>query len=126
MLLHGGYGDSRDWTAPARLARRRIRRHRLGRPRLRRIRRPAPDWTLADYADAVADLVAALGLPSVHLCGLSFGGGLALAVYQRHPESVRSLLLVSAYAGWKGSLSAEEVAARLERIRAEVAEPPST
>jgi pimeloyl-ACP methyl ester carboxylesterase len=65
---------------------------------------PLATMTMADYAEAVADLVGALGLGRPHLCGLSFGGGLALAVYQRNPDLARSLVLASAYAGWKGSL----------------------
>jgi pimeloyl-ACP methyl ester carboxylesterase len=36
---------------------------------------------------------------------------------------VRSLVLVSAYAGWRGSLPAEEVAARVARMRAELDHP---
>ena len=78
------------------------------------------DW----YADAVADLVTGLALGRVHLAGLSFGGGLALATAVRHPGLVRSLVLVGAYAGWAGSLSADEVAARLARVRDEMDRPP--
>jgi pimeloyl-ACP methyl ester carboxylesterase len=39
--------------------------------------------------------------------GLSFGSGLALELFRRHPALPRSLLLVSAYAGWAGSLGRE-------------------
>ena len=78
------------------------------------------DW----YADAVAGLVTGLALGRAHLAGLSFGGGLALAVAQRHPGLVRSLVLVGAYAGWAGSLSPDEVAARLARLRDEMGRPP--
>jgi pimeloyl-ACP methyl ester carboxylesterase len=46
--------------------------------------------------------------------GLSWGGGLALERYRRHPEIVCSLILASAYAGWAGSLSAEVVDQRLQ------------
>lgn len=74
---------------------------------------PPPDWSLADFADCVAALVAELGVAPVHLLGLSFGGALALEVWGRHPAIVRSLLLVSAYAGWVGSLGPEEAAARV-------------
>ncbi|MGY1786006.1 alpha/beta fold hydrolase [Geodermatophilus sp. SYSU D00698] len=38
---------------------------------------------------------------------------------------VRSLVLASAYAGWKGSLPPEEVEARLRRVRAELDRPPA-
>ncbi len=86
VLLHGGWSDGRAW-----------------RPQLEGLSdafdviawdtpgcggsdlltgRPTP----ADYADAVADLIVTLEVDRAHLCGLSFGGGLAAAVYQRHPE----------------------------------------
>jgi pimeloyl-ACP methyl ester carboxylesterase len=80
---------------------------------------------MADYADAVADLITALDLRRVHLCELSFGGAVALAVYRRHPQLVRSLVLASAYAGWKGSLPPAEVEARLARARGELDVPPA-
>lgn len=125
VLLHGGWSDGRAW-----------------RPQLAGlgggfdvIAWDAPGCggsddhsgqvALADYADAVADLIGALGLERAHLCGLSFGGGLAIAVYQRHPQLVRSLVLAGAYAGWKGSLPPDEVEARLRRVRAEVDRPPA-
>lgn len=42
-------------------------------------------------------------------------GGLALALYRRHPHIPGRLILASAYASWVGSLSADEVEARLQR-----------
>ena len=81
--------------------------------------------TLADYADAVAGLLAALRVDRAHLCGLSFGAGLAIAVYDRHPHLVRAMVLAGAYAGWKGSLPPEEVEARLSRVQREVGRPPA-
>ena len=62
-------------------------------------------YRLADYADAVAGLIEALGLDRSHLLGLSFGGGLAIEVCHRHPDLLRSLVLASAYAGWAGSVA---------------------
>jgi pimeloyl-ACP methyl ester carboxylesterase len=52
---------------------------------------PPSETGMADYADADADLITALDLPRVHLCGLSFGSGLALAVYRRDTHLVRYL-----------------------------------
>jgi pimeloyl-ACP methyl ester carboxylesterase len=74
---------------------------------------PPESFTLADYADCLAGFVKALDLDRPHVCGLSFGGGLALELYRRHPQVVRSLVLVSAYAGWTGSLPSEVVEFRL-------------
>jgi pimeloyl-ACP methyl ester carboxylesterase len=48
------------------------------------------------FADSVADLVAALGLGRVHVCGHGMGGGVALALAARHPALVHKLVLVDA------------------------------
>jgi pimeloyl-ACP methyl ester carboxylesterase len=44
---------------------------------------------------------------------LSFGGTLVLAAFQRHRALASSLTLVSAYAGWLGSLGRDEADQRL-------------
>jgi pimeloyl-ACP methyl ester carboxylesterase len=85
---------------------------------------PPGDFRLPDYADAVAGLVGALGVERPHLVGLSFGAGLAIAVYDRHPNLARSLVLASAYAGWAGSLPRDVVAERLRRTLADAERPP--
>ena len=74
---------------------------------------PPESFGLADYADCLAAFVGALSLGRAHVAGLSFGGGLALELYHRHPEIPRSLVLASAYAGWAGSLPDEVVELRL-------------
>ncbi|HJP66567.1 MAG TPA: alpha/beta hydrolase, partial [Actinomycetota bacterium] len=48
----------------------------------------------------------------------SWGSSVALELYGRHPNVPRSLILASAYAGWAGSLSPGEVAARLNGVLA--------
>jgi pimeloyl-ACP methyl ester carboxylesterase len=50
------------------------------------------------------------------VCGLSFGGGLAIALYEIAPSLPGSLILASAYAGWSGSLAPDEVQQRLEGL----------
>jgi pimeloyl-ACP methyl ester carboxylesterase len=77
-----------------------------------------PDgFALADYADCLAGLIdQAVGRPA-HVVGLSWGSTVALELYRRHPDRVASLVLTGGYAGWKGSLPPEEVAARVEGVR---------
>jgi pimeloyl-ACP methyl ester carboxylesterase len=125
LLLHGGWSDSREWW---------LQFHGLSHaydviawdaPGCGGSSDPPDDFSLDDYADAVADLVGALDLAPVPVLGMSFGGGLAIAVAHRHPEIVRSLVLVSAYAGWAGSLPADVVAERVSRVLAEADRPPA-
>jgi pimeloyl-ACP methyl ester carboxylesterase len=125
VLLHGGWSDSRAWGPQMTGLADSVEMIAWDAPGCGASDDPPERVALADYADAVAGLIAALQLPAVHLCGLSFGGGLAIAVYQRHPRLVRSLILVGAYAGWKGSLPPAEVEARLLRVRAEADLPPA-
>jgi pimeloyl-ACP methyl ester carboxylesterase len=76
---------------------------------------PPETFDLADFADCLSAFIDALGLGRPHVVGLSFGGGLALELYRRHPTVPMSLVLVSAYAGWAGSLPAETVELRLQQ-----------
>ena len=75
------------------------------------------DFGLADYADCLAALIEALALGPAHVAGLSWGGTVALELYRRHPGLVATLILVDTYAGWKGSLPADEVRARVAHTR---------
>jgi pimeloyl-ACP methyl ester carboxylesterase len=70
---------------------------------------PPETLRLSDWADCLAAFIEALGLGRSHVGGLSWGGGLAMEFYRRHPGGVRTLVLASAYAGWAGSLSADVV-----------------
>jgi len=68
---------------------------------------PSEDYGLDGYADCLAAFIEALGLERPHVLGLSFGSGLVLELFRRHPKLPRSLVLASAYAGWLGSLGRE-------------------
>jgi pimeloyl-ACP methyl ester carboxylesterase len=72
---------------------------------------------LADYAHCLAAVVDALALGPAHVAGLSWGGTVVQELYRHHPERMATLILADSYAGWKGSLPAEEVQARLEGVR---------
>ena len=125
LLLHGGWSDGRAWRPQLEGLADGFDVIAWDAPGCGGSEDPPDRMALTDYADAVADLIAALGIGRPHLGGLSFGGGLAIAVYQRHPQLVRSLVLAGAYAGWKGSLPPEELEARLRRVRAEADRPPA-
>lgn len=85
---------------------------------------PPETFRLPHYADCLTGFIQALGLGRPHVCGLSFGGGLALELYRRHPTVPSTLLLASAYAGWAGSLPAEVVEQRLRQFVREADLPP--
>lgn len=84
-----------------------------------------PDgFTLAAFADGLAALLEALELGPSHIVGQSWGGTVVLELYRRHPELAATLILIDTYAGWKGSLPADEVRARVEGVRKMLGAPP--
>ncbi|HEX6421989.1 MAG TPA: alpha/beta fold hydrolase [Acidimicrobiales bacterium] len=85
---------------------------------------PPDDFAMADYADCLAAFIDRLGLGRPHVAGLSFGGALAIGLHRRHPEVPRSLALVSAYAGWVGSLPADVAEQRLRQALVLADQPP--
>ena len=125
VLLHGGVSDSRDWRRQVPAFAREFDVIAWDAPGCGQSSDPPEDtFRLADYADCLAGLVTLLGLERPHVLGLSFGSGLALELYNRHPEIPRTLILASAYAGWAGSLPSEEVQARLHGVLRDAARPP--
>ncbi|MFJ8111491.1 alpha/beta fold hydrolase [Streptomyces sp. NPDC096132] len=80
-------------------------------------------FRLADFAHCLAAVIEELALGPAQVAGLSWGGTVVLELYRHHPELVRTLILADTYAGWKGSLPPEEVAARVEGTRRMLAVP---
>lgn len=74
-------------------------------------------FELADYAHCLASVIEAVAGGPAHVAGLSWGGTVGLELYRHHPELVTTLILADTYAGWKGSLPAEEVRARVASVR---------
>jgi len=124
LLVHGGLGDSRDWRRQLEGLADGFTVVAWDAPGCGGSDDPPERFRLPEYADCLAGFVAALGLERPHVLGLSFGGGLALELYRRHPRLPRSLVLASAYAGWAGSLPPEEVHARVARVERELELPP--
>ncbi len=56
---------------------------------------PAGPYTMRQHADDLAALLEALGIPQVHLAGISYGGEIAQQVALHHPQKVQSLFLSS-------------------------------
>jgi pimeloyl-ACP methyl ester carboxylesterase len=79
---------------------------------------------LAEIAECLAALIEALELGPAHIAGLSWGGTVVLELYHRHPGLVATLIMIDTYAGWKGSLPADEVRERVAGTHQMLAAPP--
>jgi pimeloyl-ACP methyl ester carboxylesterase len=117
VLVHGAAVDSRMWQPQMAALADAFTVVAWDEPGAGRSSEVPADFTLPDYADCLAALIAALELGPAHVAGLSWGGSVALELYRRHPERVATLVLAGAYAGWKGSLPAAEVQARVAGLR---------
>jgi pimeloyl-ACP methyl ester carboxylesterase len=82
------------------------------------------EFALPEYAHCLAAVVEDVGLGPAHIAGLSWGGTVAQELYRHHPGLVATLILIDTYAGWRGSLSPEEVRARVLGAREMLAAPP--
>lgn len=83
----------------------------------------APSYTGEDLlADAVA-LLAALGVPSAHVVGISMGGGIAQRLAVQHPKLVTTLTLMSTSPGGPGGPSNPDLPPMAEHIAAIFSEP---
>lgn len=114
VLLHGWPCNSREWRRQLEALSDEFTVVAWDAPGAGRSSDPPETFGLADWADCLAAFIDALGLERPHVAGLSFGGGLALELFHRHPAVPRTLILTSAYAGWAGSLPAEVVQERLQ------------
>jgi 3-oxoadipate enol-lactonase len=60
---------------------------------------PAPEGTTRDdYAGAIVSALGALGVSKAHICGLSLGGVVAIAIHHAAPDLCASLILADTFA----------------------------
>ena len=76
---------------------------------------PPESFGMGGFAEALAGFIVALELQRPHLVGLSCGGATLIEFCRHHQDLASTLTLVSAYAGWAGSLSPTEVERRLDQ-----------
>ena len=123
VLLHGAASDGRFWRPQIEALADEFTVVAWDEPGTGRSSDLPPDFGLPRYAECLAALIEAVAPGPAHVAGLSWGGTVALELYRHEPGLVASLILIDTYAGWKGSLPAEEVRARVEGLHAMLAVP---
>ena len=86
-----------------------------------------PGTTRDDYASAILSALTALGVERAHVCGLSLGGVIAIAIHHAAPERCASLILADSFAShpdgtgiYERSVAASEDMRGLAEGRADV------
>ena len=123
VLVHGAADDGRVWRPQLAALADELTVVAWDEPGAGRSADVPADFGLADYADCLAALIGALGLGPPHVTGLSWGGTVAQELCRRHAGLVATLILADTYAGWKGSLPADELRARVAGARQMLAAP---
>lgn len=123
MFVHGGAEDSRAWTPQLDELADEFTVIAWDEPGAGESDDVPEAFGLSDYADCLAGMIRAFDYSPMPVVGISWGTTVILEMYRRQPGVVRSMLLADGYAGWRGSLGAEEADARLAGVRTAVAEP---
>jgi pimeloyl-ACP methyl ester carboxylesterase len=124
VFVHGAASDGRTWQPQLAALSDEFTVVAWDEPGAGRSEDVPRDFRLPDYASCLAALIEALGLGPAHVAGLSWGGTVALELYRGRPDLVATLVLADTYAGWKGSLPAEEVRARIAGVDAMLTAAP--
>jgi len=124
VLLHGALSDSRVWENQIDELSKDFSVIAWDNPGCGLSEDPPDTFRLKDFADCLALFIENIKLDHPHILGLSFGSGLALEFYHRYPTIPKTLILVSAYADWAGSLPPEVVSERLRQGIRQSALPP--
>jgi pimeloyl-ACP methyl ester carboxylesterase len=113
VLLHDFLFDSRAWRAQLEDLSSDFTVIAWDAPGAGRSSDPPESFGIRDWARCLAGFLHVLGIRRAHVVGLSWGGLLAQELYRCDAPRVASLVLADTYAGWRGSLGAQEPEERL-------------
>lgn len=126
VLLHGGLEDSRLWADDVGRLASEVDAIAWDAPGCGASSAVPDEWTAEDWGQAVVGFLDTLGLERPVVAGFSLGSVLALLAARARPGHIGGLVLIGPYAGWAGSLPAEEVATRVSAMRATAEHPVET
>jgi pimeloyl-ACP methyl ester carboxylesterase len=124
VLLHGFSLDSRSWRPQIQGLSATFTVIAWDAPGAGQSQDPPANFSIGDWAVALAGVLDDAKIQRAHVVGLSWGGLLAQEFYRRYPSRVISLVLAGTYAGWKGSLPEPQPEQRLRGCIADSSLPP--
>src|SRR6056297_2401237 len=92
VFLHGGVSDSRFWERELQVFSDDFHTIAWDAPGCGISDDPVEDYGLSDYADVLAGLLEKIGVDDPIILGISFGGGLAIEFFNRHPDAAKALI----------------------------------
>lgn len=95
VLLHGLADSHRSWRGVVRVLAKRFHVFLVDLPGHGLSARPEAPYTLHWYADTIAKWMDAVGIERAHVCGHSFGGGVAQWLLLDHRRRIDRLALVA-------------------------------
>lgn len=95
LLLHGTPGVKEHLAALASALARRCRVIVPDLPGFGSSTKDIPDYSMRAHAQYLVELLDELGIDRVHVVGFSFGGGVALELWQRDPAATASVTLLA-------------------------------
>lgn len=97
MLIAGLEGTGAPWAPYVPLFAKRFRTIVADQRGTGRTSQPATGYTIPEHAHDMAELLRTLRATPAHLVGTSAGGAIAMTMAADHPDTVRSLCLVSTW-----------------------------
>lgn len=96
VMLHGNLETQEIWYGWVPRMAQQFRLLRPDLPGFGRSTAPANfEWTLANYAKVVANLLDAMGIESAHIIGAKTGGAIAMQFAATYPQRTRTLVVAS-------------------------------
>ncbi len=124
VLIHGFTQDSRVWKPQLESLSKHFTVITWDVPGAGISSDPTDGFTFDDWADCLARLLDSTHIKRAQILGISWGGVLAEAFYQRHPGYVTSLILSGTNAGWKGTVGDSIANVRLSACLADASLSP--
>jgi pimeloyl-ACP methyl ester carboxylesterase len=97
VMLHGWAQSLKDLSPMGELISRTREVHLIDLPGFGASPKPATDWDTSQYAERIFKYLEDNGLQNVDLLGHSFGGRVAIRLASKHPERLRSLILINSH-----------------------------